>query len=405
MEEESGTLNFYIQDSNGQPQLIKILSCESNNNINNSATVASNNIIKISSLNNSQDNSLDPEELESGSKPVNLSFSNLNDLAQIRQGYDFKSSFLNHSTNRVPRRDFDPLLNTRRDRSERPGKGLRHFSMRVCEKVKQKGRTSYNEVADELVNEYAPVTNGMTVDLQYDHKNIRRRVYDALNVLMAMNIIAKERKEIRWLGLPTNSMQEYIQLEKEKEKRLESVKQKTQKLYDLILQHIAYKNLVERNRAYEQAHGNPLPNSTIHLPFVVVNTDKKTIVDCCISQDKMEYLFRFNDKFIIHDDFTVMKKIGMTVGLEDGTCNESNFEKAKTLVPKSLVDHLVRLVNNVSVEDILHIDKMGMEPYQDTIFLENESNNMFLISESSSPMQEYSDGARSDPEHSDPEAP
>jgi hypothetical protein len=30
----------------------------------------------------------------------------------------------------------------------------------------------------------------------YDEKNIRRRVYDALNVLMAMNIITKEKKEI-----------------------------------------------------------------------------------------------------------------------------------------------------------------------------------------------------------------
>ena len=34
------------------------------------------------------------------------------------------------------------------------GKGLRHFSMKVCEKVKQKGVTSYNEVADELVQEF-----------------------------------------------------------------------------------------------------------------------------------------------------------------------------------------------------------------------------------------------------------
>ena len=33
------------------------------------------------------------------------------------------------------------------------GKGLRHFSMKVCEKVKAKGTTSYNEVADELVAE------------------------------------------------------------------------------------------------------------------------------------------------------------------------------------------------------------------------------------------------------------
>ena len=32
--------------------------------------------------------------------------------------------------------------------------GLRHFSMKVCEKVEQKGRTTYNEVADELVAEF-----------------------------------------------------------------------------------------------------------------------------------------------------------------------------------------------------------------------------------------------------------
>ena len=49
----------------------------------------------------------------------------------------------------------------------------------------------------------------------YDQKNIRRRVYDALNVLMAMNIISKEKKEIKWIGLPTNSAQECQNLEVE----------------------------------------------------------------------------------------------------------------------------------------------------------------------------------------------
>lgn len=47
-------------------------------------------------------------------------------------------------------------------------------------------------------------------------KNIRRRVYDALNVLMAMGIIAKERKEIKWLGLPnakSPAQQEFDKLE------------------------------------------------------------------------------------------------------------------------------------------------------------------------------------------------
>ncbi|XP_025832672.1 transcription factor Dp-2 [Agrilus planipennis] len=214
--------------------------------------------------------------------------------------------------------DFAPEY--KRRKTEKVGKGLRHFSMKVCEKVRKKGTTSYNEVADELVGEFTDAMNSTIADQQYDQKNIRRRVYDALNVLMAMNIISKEKKEIRWLGLPTNSLQECIQLEREKKKRIESIREKTQKLHDLILNQIAFKNLALRNQYREQVHGSPAPNSFIQLPFIVVNTNKKTVIDCSISNDKMEYLFHFNDKFEIHDDVYVLKQIGMLMGkgiLED----------------------------------------------------------------------------------------
>lgn len=40
-------------------------------------------------------------------------------------------------------------------KGEKNGKGLRHFSMKVCEKVQKKGITTYNEVADELVAEFS----------------------------------------------------------------------------------------------------------------------------------------------------------------------------------------------------------------------------------------------------------
>lgn len=106
----------------------------------------------------------------------------------------------------------------------------------MCEKVQAKGTTSYNEVADELVAELTDPRCTSPTDQQYDQKNIRRRVYDALNVLMAMNIISKEKKEIRWLGLPTNSVQEANNLEADKLKRMERIKAKTQQLQDLILQ-------------------------------------------------------------------------------------------------------------------------------------------------------------------------
>lgn len=152
---------------------------------------------------------------------------------------------------------------SKRRRVDKCGKGLRHFSMKVCEKVRKKGTTTYNEVADELVAEFTNPAVPQIIDQvcriiraiheivyqrlivlflfllviqPYDQKNIRRRVYDALNVLMAMNIISKEKKEIRWLGLPTNSLQECINLVNEKKQRIERVKQKTKQLQELILQ-------------------------------------------------------------------------------------------------------------------------------------------------------------------------
>jgi hypothetical protein len=42
---------------------------------------------------------------------------------------------------------------------------------------------------------------------QYDEKNVRRRAYDVLNVLMAMDIISKDKKEIQWKGLPPSAIE------------------------------------------------------------------------------------------------------------------------------------------------------------------------------------------------------
>lgn len=187
--------------------------------------------------------------------------------------------------------------------------------MKVCEKVKQKGTTTYNEVADELVGEFTNSTTNSTLADQYDQKNIRRRVYDALNVLMAMNIISKEKKEIRWIGLPTNSLQECHQLETEMQKKILTIREKEKQLDDLILNQIAFKNLAQRNRESEKIYGSPPTNSCIQLPFIVVNTNKKTTISCSISNDKMEYLFQFSDKFEINDDVDILKSIGMLSGM------------------------------------------------------------------------------------------
>lgn len=71
-------------------------------------------------------------------------------------------------------------LYSKRRKTEKVGKGLRHFSMKVCEKVKNKGTTSYNEVADELVGEFTnPAHMNSLTDqvwfLSLDFNRIKRR--------------------------------------------------------------------------------------------------------------------------------------------------------------------------------------------------------------------------------------
>lgn len=241
-------------------------------------------------------------------------------------------------------------MDNKRKKEEKGGKGLRHFSMKVCEKVRAKGHTTYNEVADELVSEFAQDQHNAAAngDQVYDQKNIRRRVYDALNVLMAMNIISKEKKEIKWIGLPTNSSEEYQRLEQEKRNRIDRIAQKTRELHDLILYQIAYKNLVHRNKKLEQRNGPPGQSSAIPLPFVIVNTGKKTVIDCSISSDKTEYLFQFDNVFEINEEKDVLNMMGMTLGLDKpGQCTRVSLERAKKLVPKALEPYVVDIFNGV----------------------------------------------------------
>ena len=54
---------------------------------------------------------------------------------------------------------FNVVCSKRGRKQEKGGKGLRHFSMKVCEKVQKKVVTSYNEVADELVMEFSDPRN------------------------------------------------------------------------------------------------------------------------------------------------------------------------------------------------------------------------------------------------------
>mmetsp|Transcript_19279 Transcript_19279/g.24874 ORF Transcript_19279/g.24874 Transcript_19279/m.24874 type:complete len:319 (-) Transcript_19279:294-1250(-) len=219
--------------------------------------------------------------------------------------------------------------------SSKPYKGLRHFSMMVCKKVEEKGVTSYNEVADELVQQVVSERSKEDTSTKFDEKNIRRRVYDALNVLMAMDIITKEKKAISWKGLPTNAHADLDMLRREKEYRMQEVERKREALRELLVQQVCFRNLVAMNygRGNSQvAHPVQPPTGKgdhkIPLPFIVVNTHTSAVIQCNMSRDLTDVMFDFSQPFEINDDNTILKRLGM---------DKTNRETLHEMLPEDLV--------------------------------------------------------------------
>lgn len=206
-------------------------------------------------------------------------------------------------------------------------KGLRHFSAKVCAKVEEKGVTTYNEVADDLVQEI-----GLEMG-KCDHKNIRRRVYDALNVLMAIDIICKEKKEIRWLGLPNEAADDLRALEAERVSLQERIAEKNRNLREVLRRCISLKNLIDRN-ASDQQHqlGDKLP-----LPFILISAARDCHVHCEMLEDRTQYFFEFNTAFQINEDIELMRLMGLDTG---------RIEKIKSFFPKELVAQVLMLCLN-----------------------------------------------------------
>nr|GFA35032.1 transcription factor-like protein DPB isoform X1 [Tanacetum cinerariifolium] len=99
---------------------------------------------------------------------------------------------------------------------------------------------------------------------QYDEKNICRMVYDALNVLMAMDIISKDRKEIQWKGLPNSNLNDVHELKREHlavRSRIDKKAAYLKELHDKILfmEQKAQPNEKERRKIQTYNHIDQCP--------------------------------------------------------------------------------------------------------------------------------------------------
>jgi len=217
----------------------------------------------------------------------------------------------------------------------------------VCRKVEEKGRTTYNQVADELVAEFSAGIDSDQPHQAYDEKNIRRRVYDALNVLMAMDIIAKERKDIRWKGFPANAEKEYEMLQDKIDARANSIRQKQDRLEELVMQYISLKNLLRRNESKEYCQTT---KHRIYIPYVIVKSHPETSIQIDITEDRQTVEMTLDRTFALQDDVQILNEMGMY------RCPAADLEK---LVPPALIPFITQRRPEV----VCQVSDNGLDAY------------------------------------------
>uniref|UniRef100_A0A915DQW9 Uncharacterized protein n=1 Tax=Ditylenchus dipsaci TaxID=166011 RepID=A0A915DQW9_9BILA len=215
---------------------------------------------------------------------------------------------------------------------------LRYFSGKICSMLKEKGTSSYNEIADTLVNDYFDsISETLSEEKQVQTEaNIRRRAYDAINVLIAMNIIMKDNREIHWIGLPASSLSECRRLEEERVQTVDRLNHKSEQVKELIIQLVAYKRLIELNRERERVFGKPSEENTLKIPYMILDTPKQAVVDCTSSEDKSEYWLSFSHPFGLYEDVEVLKRLGLSLGLEKNDVSPGNVAFVKSSLPSAL---------------------------------------------------------------------
>lgn len=218
--------------------------------------------------------------------------------------------------------------------------------MRVSRKVEEKVVTTYNEVADELVAEETLLKKnellsggaaaaGLQKKLEkngtlVDEKNIRRRVYDSLNVLMAMGIIEKEKKLITWQGLAmarsARGSGEIAAMKEAIAEKKRVLEEKQRALAGVQDQYNRTSEIVQRNREATRIPGvvqdlfeeseNLLPvhqfyPDRIGLPFVIISAPQDTTIELEMDKAREDICFTFSSTFQIFDEREIMRRMNL----------------------------------------------------------------------------------------------
>jgi E2F/DP family winged-helix DNA-binding domain len=189
------------------------------------------------------------------------------------------NSLWSEDTNTSPiKRTFGAPKTTLRSKN-----GLKILSWKVKDIVEKLGNSTYQEVADYLVKE----TENNYGDTKHE-KNIRRRVYDALNVLIAVGILDKTDKKVHPVI-----------------KKKNPIIDKIKKLKEISEKYLILKGIIERNRYSKQK------SECIYFPFSLITVNRKAekTVRVLANFQRTNVSIRVDQEFFIQTSDDLIKKL------------------------------------------------------------------------------------------------
>jgi len=188
-----------------------------------------------------------------------------------------------------------------------------------------------------------------------------------------MDIISKEKKEISWRGLPSNSPNDLNILQKELSQRLKKVEKKKECLQELLIQNVSFRNLVRENRERgdvlsDYSKNTELEADKIPLPFIVLNTSNEAVIQCEMCEKRTDAMFDFNMPFEINDDNEILKRLKM---------DKTTVGDLKGMLPPELMSYCIKhklLDCMISTDDRDRIDYSATNYKPQNI---SENNNFF----------------------------
>ncbi|CAD8057562.1 unnamed protein product [Paramecium primaurelia] len=166
---------------------------------------------------------------------------------------------------------------------------------------------AYSDICQQLTDEMIQDLDGQQNDRQKEIKNLRRRVYDALNVMISIGIVVKENKLMR------KNAETQVNLTKQnliirKQKLKEQLQIKKASATTQIKQQESLKKLVELNKMRDVDE-----NEKIRFPFILVKTQLNNIDEdeLVLEQNKqMDYLKVFSkNQLDLQLDLSVVQKL------------------------------------------------------------------------------------------------